>query len=164
MPFIWTFFSPLLLVSNIRDEISEGRRDVEHQDLLLERQETIVQDSEEHDGIDFLSAIYDIVSIFETIVFSILGYIFLEEEELRTSLLTIIAVIAVHVFGIIAKLYYYTFMHRWINRKSSHKFIKYVFWAMFIIYFISLGVALYWYNYIPKESLVFMVLIPAVSF
>ena len=42
--------------------------------------------------------------------------------------------------------------------------IKIVFWAMFTIYFISLGVVLYWNDYIPKESLVFMLLIPTVSF
>ena len=50
-------------------------KDVEHQDLL-QRQETTVQEnvSEENDRIDFLSAIYDGISIFETIGFSIFGY------------------------------------------------------------------------------------------
>ena len=116
--------------------------------------------------INILPCAYEIITLIETIILALLGSYFLFEmaENEHTWIYVGTGVVLLHYLAIMIKAYYYSYMHRWMDRsKDAYNIIFRTFWIMVISLIIGVMIALYHFEILPLGTLIVLIVIPVVS-
>ena len=120
------------------------------------------------DTTNIFPCVYEILTFIETSILSFVGSYFLFEmaeiDDHKTWIFVGSGVVLIHYLSILIKTYYYSYMHRWMDRrKEVYNKICLTFWIMVILSIMAIIIPLYIFKILPLGTLIILILLPVVS-